>query len=82
MSLDPAARQGGREGSSGTGLGGSGSSSSLGGSGGGGIGGGLGGRPPSGGGRTTAQLQKELEVAMARISMLESRLRAAGLEYT
>jgi len=27
-------------------------------------------------------VQRELEVAMARISMLESRLRAAGLEYT
>ena len=78
MSLDPAAREGGKEG-----LGGSRSSigssrSSLGGSGGGAGGG----RPPSGGGRTTGQLQKELEVAMARISMLESRLRAAGLEYT
>ncbi|TFJ81076.1 hypothetical protein NSK_007719 [Nannochloropsis salina CCMP1776] len=73
MSLDPAVREGGKEG--GKDMGWRGVGSPLGSS-----GGSLGNRPPSGGGRTTGQLQKELDVALARISLLESRLKAAGLE--
>ena len=79
MSLDPAVRERGKAGNGGKGALGSSTGlapkASLGG---GGTGGG---KPPSGG-KTVGQLQRELDVALARISMLESRLRAAGLEYT
>ncbi|KAM3573332.1 hypothetical protein VYU27_004691 [Nannochloropsis oceanica] len=75
MSLDPAARERGKVANGGKAGSGVVPKAALG-------GGGSGAGKPPAGGKTVGQLQKELDVALARISLLESRLRAAGLEYT